>query len=137
MKIEYRLGKDNPSDYISRHPLKIDLHERNLAEEYVAFICEESVPNAMTIDEIKNASISDQTIQKAIEYTKTGKWYELKTLEVNEDTDLEDLLSLRYIKDELTVHCDTVLLRNNKIVMPKLLRSKAIKLGHEGHQGLS
>ena len=61
----------------------------------------------------------------------------MKTLEVNEDIDLEDLLSLRNIKDELTVHCDTVLLRNNKIVMPKSLRSKAIKLGHEGHQGLS
>ena len=75
MKIEYRPGKDNPSDYISSHPLKIDLDARNLAEEYVAFTCEESVPNAMTIDEIKNASISDQTIQKAIEYTKTGKWY--------------------------------------------------------------
>ena len=73
MKKEYRPGKDNPSDYISRHPLKIDLDARNLAEEYVAFICEESVPNAMTIDEIKNASISDQTTQKAIEYTKTGK----------------------------------------------------------------
>ena len=81
----------------------------------------------MTIDEIKNASISDQTIQKAFEYTKTGKWYELKTLKVNEDIDLEDLLSLRNVKDELTVHCDTVLLRNNKIVMPKSLRSKAIK----------
>ena len=53
MKIEYRPGKDNPSDYISSHPLKIDLDARNLAEEYVAFTCEESVPNAMTIDEIK------------------------------------------------------------------------------------
>ena len=41
-------------------------------------------------------------------------------------------MSLRNIKEEHTVHCDTVLMRNK----PKSVRSNAIKLGHEGHQGL-
>ena len=50
--------------------------------------------------------------------------------------DIEELMTFRSVKDELTVHYDTVLLRNDKIVMPKSLRAHAIKLGHEGHQGV-
>lgn len=134
MKIEYRSGKDNPSDFMSRHPLK-HMEERNLAEEYVSFVTEQSVPNAMTIDEVKMESLKDKTMQKAVEYSKTGKWYELKTLN-DPEIDKEELLSLRSIKDELTVYNETLLMKNDKLVIPKSLREKAIKLGHEGHQGI-
>ena len=136
MKIVYKPGKGNPSDYMSRHPLECDQGNRNLAEEYVAFICGEAVPNAMTLDEVKTASVKDKTIQMAIQLTKSGRWHELKNL-TDREIDLEELLSFRSVKDELTVYCETVLLRNDKIVMPKSLRSKAIKLGHEGHQGMT
>ncbi|XP_052780716.1 uncharacterized protein K02A2.6-like [Mya arenaria] len=135
MNIVYKPGKDNPSDYLSRHPLQDVGNDRNLAEEYVNFIAERAVPNAMTLDEVKSASISDSTIRKAIELTENGKWYEIKTLsdlKINK----EELSALRSVKDELSVHCGTVLLRNDKIVMPKSLRAQAIKLGHEGHQGV-
>ncbi|XP_052806251.1 uncharacterized protein K02A2.6-like [Mya arenaria] len=133
MNIVYKPGKDNPSDYLSRHPLQDVGNDRNLAEEY--FIAERAVPNAMTLDEVKSASISDSTIRKAIDLTENGKWYEIKTLsdlKINK----EELSALRSVKDELSVHCGTVLLRNDKIVMPKSLRAQAIKLGHEGHQGV-
>jgi len=46
MNIIYKPGKDNPSDYLSRHPLKNAENDRNLAEEYVNFITEKAVPNA-------------------------------------------------------------------------------------------
>ena len=46
MNIIYKPGKDNPSDYLSRHPLKNAGNDRNLAEEYVNFITEKAVPNA-------------------------------------------------------------------------------------------
>lgn len=49
---------------------------------------------------------------------------------------MEELAVLRSVKDELTVHNDMVLLRNDKLVIPKTLRNRAIKLGHEGHQGI-
>ena len=38
MNIIYKPGKDNPSDYLSRHPLKNAGNDKNLAEEYVNFI---------------------------------------------------------------------------------------------------
>jgi len=135
VKIVYRPGKENPSDYMSRHPVNASESKRNLAEEYVNFIAQMAVPNAMALDEVKAASVQDKTIQKAIELTKNGKWYELKDMS-DPDLDMEELLSYKSVKDELTVHSETVLLRNDNIVMPKSLRAQAIKLGHEGHQGI-
>ncbi|XP_060569033.1 uncharacterized protein K02A2.6-like [Ruditapes philippinarum] len=134
MKIEYRSGKDNPSDFMSRHPLNY-MEERNIAEEYVSFVAEQSLPNAMTVDEVKMESLKDKTMQKAVEFTKNGKWYELKTLN-DPEIDKEELSSFRSIKDELTVYNETLLMKNDKLVIPKSLREKAIKLGHEGHQGI-
>ena len=80
LNIVYKPGKDNPSDYLSRHPLKNAGNNRNLAEEYVNFITEKAVPNSMTLDEVKLASINDKTIQKAIELTENGKWHDIKKL---------------------------------------------------------
>lgn len=134
MKIIYRPGKDNPSDYLSRHPTGKE-SERNLAEEYVNFVSENAVPNAIKLDDVKMESSKDKTIQKAIELTQNGKWFEVKNLN-NPDIDKEELQALKSVKDELTVYSGTVLLRNDKIVMPKSLRAQAIKLGHEGHQGI-
>ena len=84
MNIIYKPGKDNPSDYLSRHPLKNAGNDRNLAEEYVNFITEKAVPNAITLDEVKLASINDKTIQKAIELTENGKWHVIKKLNDSE-----------------------------------------------------
>ena len=73
LNIVYKAGKDNPSDYLSMHPLKNVGNNRNLAEEYVNFMTEKAVPNAMTLDEVKLTSVNDTTIQKAIELTESGK----------------------------------------------------------------
>ena len=41
------------------------------------------------------------------------------------------------VKDELTVNDQSyIILKNSRIVVPEVLRQKAIKLAHEGHQGL-
>ena len=65
--IKNRPGVDNPSDYISRHPIqpeKSDAKE-NVAEQYVNFIAETSTPAAMTLDEVKMASLQDKTLMQA------------------------------------------------------------------------
>ena len=60
----------------------------------------------------------------------------MKTL--NDDrTDIEDLTSLRGIRDELTIHSDNVLLCDQRIVLPKSLRDRAVQIAHEGHQGIT
>ncbi|KAK3108827.1 hypothetical protein FSP39_016677 [Pinctada imbricata] len=81
--IKYRPGKDNPADYMSRHPVvtnQRNTHEQKIAEQYVNFIATEAVPKAMTLNEIVTASKEDQTITKAIELVKSGKWHEIKEI---------------------------------------------------------
>ena len=50
MTVVYRPGKDNPTDYLSRHP---DLHPKSHraemeGEEYVNFVAINAVPIAIT-----------------------------------------------------------------------------------------
>jgi hypothetical protein len=85
---------------------------------------------------VKDASEQDPTIQKAIEYERNGWWYEMKRL--NDPTvDIEELQAYRSMQDELAIHCDTVLLREKRIILPKTLKEQAIKIAHEGHRGLA
>ncbi|CAC5357576.1 unnamed protein product [Mytilus coruscus] len=51
----------------------------------------EAVPCAMTLDEVKMASPKDKTIQKAIEFVRTGQWFKIKNIR-----DLERLTLRNY-----------------------------------------
>jgi hypothetical protein len=35
------------------------------------------------------------------------------------------------MKDELSIHFESVLLKNGRVIMPKSLKARAIQLGHE------
>ena len=55
-KIIYRPGKNNPADYLSRHPesfSKSSTDVSHIAEEYINFIVLESVPKSVTLKEIQ------------------------------------------------------------------------------------
>ena len=67
--------------------------------------------------------------------TENGKCHDIKKLNDSE-INKEQLSALRSVKDELSVHCGVVLLRNDRIIMSTSLRAKVIQLGHEGHQGV-
>ena len=129
--IKYRPGADNPVDYMSRQPVNENKTiGSKLAEEYVNFVADEAVMKAMDIDEVKSETCKDSTLQKAISYVRSGSWYEMKTL--NDDSiDIEELTSLRSIRDELTIHSDNILLRDQRIVLPKSLRDRAVQIAHE------
>lgn len=130
--IRYLPGRENIADYMSRHPIPMDIQEKNLSEEYVNFVTLEPLPNAIGLDEVREASLNDQTIQTAILYTRTGRWYQMKDLLPEGDENLEELTAIRSVSDELTV-----LLRNNRIVLPQTLRKRAVQVSHEGHQGMA
>lgn len=137
LSIKYRPGADNPSDYMSRHPISdTETVESKLAEEYVNFLTDEAIMKAMDIDEVKRETSEDKTMQKAISFVRSGSWYAMKTLN-DENIDMEELTSLRSVKDELTVHSDNILLRDKRIVLPKTLRDRAVQIAHEGHQGIT
>lgn len=79
----------------------------------------------------------DKTIQRAIEFTRKGQWHKINQIQADEDIDRLELSTLRSLRDELTVQTDNILLRGNRIVIPRNLRNRAISIAHEGHQGIT
>ena len=121
----YRPGKDaeNPADFMSRHPNLQATAERNVAENYVNYVCTNAIPKAMTLQETQAETKEDPTLQSLIKAIETDRW-----------TDSE-ILDYKRLKDELLVHSGVVM-RGNRIVVPSKLRERAVALAHVGHQGI-
>ena len=64
----YRPGKDaeNPADFMSRHPNIRPSNKRKVADEYVNSVCDNAVPKAMTLDDIKSDTEEDSVLQSLI-----------------------------------------------------------------------
>ena len=78
-RVVYLPGKDNPTDYLSRHPVdSYSLHNCKQAEAYVNFISHFATPKAMSLSEIKHETASDPTMQKLAKLIRTKCWYLLK-----------------------------------------------------------
>ena len=80
--IKYKPGDSNPSDYLSRHPVITDkiLLQQKVAEEHISFIATTPIPKSMTLDELKDATSKDKTLQNVISFVQTSRWYEMKYL---------------------------------------------------------
>ena len=137
LTIVFRPGKDNPADYMPRNPATKDVRSsraEKIAEEYVEFISQTSVPNAITLEEVRAATAKDKVFQTVIELCNTGSCHEVNKY----DVDQAALRQFQNVRDELTVNRHgNLLLRNTRIVMPTSLQARAVQLAHEGHQGTS
>ena len=122
----YRPGKDaeNPADFTSRHPNLQTTADRNVADEYVNYVCNNAILKARTLQEIQAETEKNSTLQSLIKAIKTDRW-----------TDSEILDYKKKVKDELPVYSGVVL-RGNRIVVPSKLRANAVELVHVGHQGI-
>ena len=138
LSIKYRPGKENPADYISRHPSENvpESRAQKAAEEYVNFITSVCIPKALTLNDIKQSTSCDKTMGKALECVRTGRWYEINKTDQS-DIDIDELKELSNVRDELTCSSDGILLRGDRIVLPRDLRDKAVFIAHEGHQGMN
>ena len=106
-----------------------------MAEEYVNFVTSFAVPKAMTLEEIKQATAEDVTLQYL---AKNNSWNSLYTLpEKFKDADCAELSRFQRVKGNLTINDQAnIILRGSCIVIPKNLQERAILITHEGHQGL-
>ncbi|KAK3763364.1 hypothetical protein RRG08_031862, partial [Elysia crispata] len=122
--LTYRPGKDeaNPADYLSRHPF-ITPQRDNDGENYIRYIAKTSIPNALTLEEVKQATASDKTLQNVMTAITTGNW------------DSRSVSPFKSIKDELTIH-DGIVLRQSRILIPDSLQLRVVKLAHSAHQGI-
>ena len=133
-KVVYKPGKTNAADYISRHPktgTECCKHSE-VAEAYVQFIFVNAIPKAMTIEEIRTATLVDQDLQQVIKLIKSGNWKQ----SYKQNKTLETFSRLRHELTIVPVTNGFVLLCDKKLVIPKGLRNRVIELAHEGHQGI-
>ena len=108
---------------MSRHLSSSRLDEQKLAEDYVNFVCTNAVPKAMTLEEIKQETKEDVELQAVIKAVETDQW------------NSPEVQPYKKLNDELSVY-NGLVLRGNRIVIQVSLRSKAVDLAHQGHQGI-
>ena len=125
----YRPGENNPTDYISRHPLRCDetsSKETRRQEGYLNMMIEERVPEAISGDKVKEATDKDEKLKKLREMILMGK--QINTLGGKLD-------GYKKVWDELSV-CNGILMKGEKIVIPEALEDDIVKIAHEGHMGI-
>ena len=68
---------------MSRHPINYahptNVHESEKSEQYIQFIAESATPKAMTLEQIKNATQNDPTLQQAADIIQQNSWHMLYT----------------------------------------------------------
>lgn len=131
--VKYAPGKTNPADFMSRHPVNSTktLRHSKVAEEYLNFIVQHSVPKAMDLEQIARETAKDAVLQEVIGRVLSGKWKEPMEHDMSKPF-------VRIIQD-LTVAPTaegSVLLHQNRLVLPASLQQAAVNLAHEGHLGI-
>lgn len=116
-------GNDMAADALSRLR-KGQCKEENTdeVEGYINGLIGVLVPHAIRLKDIEKASNSDKELCKVKQCIQSGRW-------------TSDLSDYTHVKNELTVVGD-IILRGVRIVVPKELRQRILKLAHEGHQGI-
>ena len=128
--VEYRPGKENISDYTSRHPMpphecsKFELRTTKEVRNYVNYVVTCSAPKAVTRDQVKNTTEEDPALQALKKYINQG-WIDTNDRRTHE---------FRQVFHELTI-VDGIVLRGDRIVVPAKLRHRMVGIAHEGHQG--
>ena len=128
--MEHQSGKFNPTDYLSRHPLRhnADSHKNEKKrEQVVRAIVKESNPDAVTLTEILDATRINKTLQKLTGYISSGRFNACK-----KEPDAKCYSSVFY---ELS-NINGILLRGQQVVVPHPLQERVVKIGLEGHQGI-
>ena len=133
-KIHVIRGKYNPADYISRHPLpykncsKEEKQNARDVENHVYYLTK-LLPDAITTTRIRETMVEDPVLLK------------VRSLLTNDrDPSLFDKKLREFVKpylnvwDELSVG-NGLVLRGERLVLPKTLYDDAVNLSHEGHQG--
>ena len=133
------LGKPTPTDYLSRHPLAITgpSTASDQAEEYIAFLAHHTTPKAITASEMNEHTRQDPTLQTVMTALRNNSWSAVLA-SPDPSTNSNDLQAFYKIRDELSVSDNQdLLLRSHRLVLPVTLRSRALHIAHEGHQGLT
>ena len=107
--VEYRLGKDNPADCVSRHPVRVpeettDYKEQKQTEKVVNSIVRRNVPESLSVKEVREATVNDLVLLEVmdiVQYSNGESRYKS-----------EDLTPYKLVRSELSV-ANGILLRGS------------------------
>ena len=124
--VVYEPGKNNPADYLSRHPVEYSAGLNvNKCEIAIEAVVRHDLPDAVTLEELVKATEKDNQLEVLKKCIERGCVESSEKLTVREYAQVFKELS-----------CGRgVVLRGDKIVIPQSLRGKIVSLAHEGHQG--
>lgn len=123
--VKYLPGPENVADILSRTPLNdTDNAVCEMTEKYVNYITTCSLPVALTLDEVKQASETDQTLTKVRQCIQTDRWEKSDTMR-----------PYYQVRCDLTVK-DSLIMKGNKLVIPSSLQKQVMGLAHESHMGM-
>ena len=123
----YRPGKSNPSDYISRHPVvQVESMSDDLSDSYLNMIVEKELIKSISVEDVRKATAEDLKFQRIMKLLMKGSKVDRREY---------DLIDFRKVWDTLSIN-DGLLLKGEKIVVPKSLEEDIIRIGHEGHMGI-
>ena len=130
--VEYRPGKGNPADYMSRHPVRApenttDYKEQKQTEEVVNSVVRRNVPESLSVEEVRKATMNDFVLLEVMDIVQNGNG--------ESGYKSEDLRPYKLVRSELSV-ANGILLRGSRIVVPKALQRRVVNISHEGHQGI-
>ena len=131
MEIQYLPGGWNAADYLSRHPILQNSKQSGLskvADNYVNFTAANASVDVIPPEEIEKETSSDAVLSKVKQAVRDNQWHKLPE-EIQKE--------FKAIRDELTTTENGILMRGNRIVIPKSLQSRTVQLAHEGHQGMT
>lgn len=129
MTLIYKPGKDNEADYLSRHPGKKAMNHKSRIDIQINFVCvnalEEYTGDGLTMQKLKEATREDPILQSVIEMIKSkANWQKS-----------QEFWPYKLVSEELSVS-DGLVMRGDRIVIPKKLQSKVIEIAHSSHQGI-
>ena len=98
-KVVYKSGTNNPADYLSRHPTNESKRKQEkMTKQYINFVTQNSIPKAMSLNEIIQATNADAALTELKDAIKTNKW------------DSPTAKSFKPVKNELTTTTQGVIL---------------------------
>lgn len=120
--VKYIPGKENIADALSRLTTGKVGTRVNRGEEHIRFVAQNAAPVAIPIKKIEYESSVDEELSLLRDCIQKDNWSELPT-------------PYKMVRNELAV-VGYLVLRGNRIVIPKVLRAQVVELAHEGHQGI-
>ncbi|XP_055614951.1 uncharacterized protein K02A2.6-like [Toxorhynchites rutilus septentrionalis] len=119
-EIKHIAGSTNISDTLSRLCSQTDLPFDDNAEHFLCTIGEG--PTAITLEEIKSETRLDETLIGVVKALESGDWPSI-------------LFRYHAFAAELGV-TNGIIIRDDRIVPPEKLRSRALDIAHRGHPGI-